>query len=60
MSRHRCFHVTPVDRSQLCEFIKETIILFGDFSIHISNTVYIRCICTRPPPPSYPEEKKSA
>lgn len=57
MSRHRCFHVTPVDRSQLCEFIKETIILFGDFSIHISNTVYIRCICTRPPPPSYPEEK---
>lgn len=49
MSRHRCFHVTPVDRSQLCEFIKETIILFGDFSIHNAST--------RPPPPSYPEEK---
>lgn len=39
MSRHRCFHVTPVDRSQLCEFIKETIILFGDFSIHNASAI---------------------
>lgn len=56
MSRHRCFHVTPVDRSQLCEFIKETIILFGDFSIHNASAIlFILDVYVHAP--SYPEEK---
>lgn len=47
MSRLRFFHVTPVDRSYIqCEFIKESIILFRDFSIQcINNTFYIICLC---------------
>lgn len=59
MIRHRCFHVTPVDRSQLCEFIKETIILFGDFSIHNASAILfiLDVYVHAPPPPSYPEEK---
>lgn len=62
MSRHRCFHVTPVDRSQLCEFIKETIILFGDFSIHNASAIlFILDVYVHAPlPPVIPKRKQKS